>query len=506
MKFANEPILHQDYPDPDVIRVDDTFYMISTTMHFFPGAVILRSYNLMDWEIASYVYDKLDSTCGQILSDDRGIYGKGMWAASLRYNDGIFYVVFVCNDTHKTYLYKSVDINGPWSKSEIEGFYHDCSIYFENGRVYIIYGNRQVYITELESDLSKPKENGLHRLIVQDSDKASLGYEGSHFYKIGDRYYLFLIHSLCDRWLRTEAVFTSDSLMGEFTGGDVFVYENGYRGAGIAQGGIVDDIKGNYFAILFQDRGAAGRIPYVLPCSINNDKVMIFDEGELPFDGKPGYTYTPLVTSEFVNNNGELNYQWQWNHEPQLNLVNFNKLDNSMTLTTKNIVSKLEYSVNTLTQKVAEYRSSISITMNFSGMKDGDEAGLSAFMGCYSYIGVEKSDGNVYLIVKGKNIDKAGNDIWSCEAPLEEDDRVRLTGNSIKLKAVFDCNVEDYAEFYYMNIENNKESIDYIKIGKRHSLAFRLDHFCGCRFGLFYFSKQESGGNVVFSRPEYIVE
>lgn len=44
------PVLPLDYPDPDVIRVDDTYYMVSTTMHFMPGCVILRSYNLADWE------------------------------------------------------------------------------------------------------------------------------------------------------------------------------------------------------------------------------------------------------------------------------------------------------------------------------------------------------------------------------------------------------------------------------------------------------------------------
>lgn len=46
------PIIWADYPDPDVIRVDDTYYMVSTTMHMFPGCVILRSYDLLHWETA----------------------------------------------------------------------------------------------------------------------------------------------------------------------------------------------------------------------------------------------------------------------------------------------------------------------------------------------------------------------------------------------------------------------------------------------------------------------
>lgn len=502
MNFTKEPILHQDYPDTDVIRVDDTFYMISTTMHFLPGAVILRSYNLMDWEIATYVYDKLDSTDGQKLNDGKGVYGKGMWAASLRYHEGLFYVVFVCNDTGKTYLYRAKDINGPWEKSEIEGFYHDCSLYFEGERVYIIYGNRSVYITELKPDLSGPLENGLNRLIVKDSDEARLGYEGSHFYKIGNLYYLFLIHCPSERWLRTEGCFISDSLTGEFKGGEIFIHENGYRDSGIAQGGIVDDVKGNYYAVLFQDRGASGRIPYVLPCSVDGKNVVISEEGELPYDSRKGYKYAPLFTSDFTDENGLLNYQWQWNHEPELSLVDFCKEDNSLKITTGTVCNDLEQAVNTLTQRVTEYHSSLAVTLNFAGMNDGDEAGISAFMGCYSYISVEKQNGKYYLTVKGKDLNKAGDDVWKCDAPVEENYRIEIMQESVRLKMDFDCKDDDYAEYSYdLNLDDR-----FNKVKGKHLMAFRLDHFCGCRFGLFYFSKEKTGGNVIFANPEYNVE
>ena len=110
---VQNPILWTDYPDLDVIRVEDTYYMVSTTMHFMPGAVILRSYDLLHWEIASYVYDTLDSTPAQRLQGEKTIYGQGMWAASIRRHNGKFYICFVANDTHKTYLYQSETIEGP---------------------------------------------------------------------------------------------------------------------------------------------------------------------------------------------------------------------------------------------------------------------------------------------------------------------------------------------------------------------------------------------------------
>ena len=139
------PILNMDFPDPDVIRVEDTYYMVSTTMHFMPGCVILRSYDLRNWEIAGHIYDSLDGTKGQRLQDKRGIYGKGMWAASIRYHKNKFYVCFAANDTGKTYLYHSHTISGNWKKQEIEGFYHDCSLLFDDDdRVYLVYGNTEI--------------------------------------------------------------------------------------------------------------------------------------------------------------------------------------------------------------------------------------------------------------------------------------------------------------------------------------------------------------------------
>ena len=154
----SENAICMDYPDPDVIRVGNTYYMVSTTMHFFPGCEILSSTDLINWNHACYVYEKLDSTNGQTLSDGTGIYGKGMWAATIRYHIDTFYIMFVCNDTHKTYLYTIKSPEGildesysfKWNKQNVEGFYHDCSLLFDNDRegnthIYVAYGNTDVY-------------------------------------------------------------------------------------------------------------------------------------------------------------------------------------------------------------------------------------------------------------------------------------------------------------------------------------------------------------------------
>lgn len=73
------PITKLDYPDVDVIRVENTYYMVSTTMHFMPGCEILRSYDLIHWEHATYVYDRLDGTSGRGLRRMRTFNGKDGW-------------------------------------------------------------------------------------------------------------------------------------------------------------------------------------------------------------------------------------------------------------------------------------------------------------------------------------------------------------------------------------------------------------------------------------------
>ena len=96
------PLTYTDIPDPDIIRVDDTYYMVSTTMYFCPGAPIMKSKDLVHWELVNYVYDYLNDDDVYNLRNGRNAYGKGQWAASLRYQDGIFYCLFIANDQGKT--------------------------------------------------------------------------------------------------------------------------------------------------------------------------------------------------------------------------------------------------------------------------------------------------------------------------------------------------------------------------------------------------------------------
>ena len=503
------PITKLDYPDPDVIRVNDTYYMVSTTMHFMPGCEILRSYDLVHWEHAAYVYDALDHTPGQRLQEDENIYGKGMWAATIRYHQGIFYICFVANDTHKTYVYMSQSIEGPWKKQEIEGFYHDASLLFDEDKNYIVYGNKAIYVTELKADLSGPKEGGVHKKIVWDKDNPILGYEGSHLYKINGKYYVFFIHSRADRWMRCEACFVSDTIDGEYTGGDVLEDTMGYCGQGVAQGGIVDTPEGDWYAILFQDRGAVGRIPVLLPIHWEGDYPVFGENGKVPeeFDVTPtreNHEYQPLVYSDDFKNTYDNLYSmapcWQFNHEPWEGFYRFNHEAGYYEIITAKLCEKVTQAPNTLTQRMRFPSCEGVVTLDASMIKEGDYAGIAAFQGCYGMIAVTKQNGTYHLVMQSKTEDNSKmNATNSKQKEYTEWANITLSSPVVTLKVAVNFDqMADVADFYYQT-ENGFE-----KLGITQKLYFKLDHFCGCRFGLFHYATKELGGSSRFSKFTYL--
>lgn len=503
------PILKADFPDPDVIRVEDTYYMVSTTMHFMPGGVILRSYDLVHWEIVTHIYEKLDSTPGQTLSGGQQIYGKGMWAPSFRYHNGTFYICFAANDTKKTYLYTASKIEGPWKKQYIEGFYHDCSLLFDEDRVYIVYGNTEIHLTELTADLKGPKEGGLDRVIVKEEGSCRLGYEGSHIYKINGKYYVFFIHSPGEDWFRTEACYRADSLEGEFTGRDVLRDDLNYCGQGVAQGGIVDTPEGDWYGILFQDRGAVGRIPVVVPVTWVDDFPVFGEAGRVPEEleiksTRPDYRYEPLfVGDDFYyepNQDGKavLKKEWEFNHEPDDRLWSVTERPGAFRIRTDRLSQKLEEAVNILTQRLAFPGCEITVTLDGSALKPGDYAGLCALQGCFGLIAMTREEDGSYLVMKGRETENPsleGKKIWS---DGEEYERVPLRETTVRLKMAVDFDqMRDEAEFFYL------DGTEWKKLGRTQKLYFKMDHFTGCRVGLFLYSTRETGGAADFMDFRY---
>nr|WP_062319715.1 glycoside hydrolase 43 family protein [Halolactibacillus sp. JCM 19043] len=491
MRIVSQPVIPYDYPDPDVIRVNDTYYMVTTTMHFFPGAEILRSKNLLDWEHQTYVFSTLDETNAQQLMGGEAIYGQGMWAASLRYHEGYFYVLFSANDTRKTYLFVSKAINGPWEKRIVEGFYHDPSLLFEDNRAYIAYGNSTIHLLELNESLTAPKSDGLSRVLVSE-EHPILGYEGAHLQYINGFYYLFLIHSLPTTWRRVQACFRSSSLTGPFEGGDCFNHDRGYLNQGVAQGGLVDTVDGSWYAYLFQDMGAVGRLPIFVPVTFQNDWPVFGVEGDIPATFETSnVAVQPLVTDDDFKEVWATPFgfkpQWQFNHVPRCDYIKHDHDNGEITLKSTGPTTFLS-APNMLTVRTAFPRSIGEITVIGHDLAIGDVCGLGILQGAYRYVGLERESDGVAL---KSVVFREGKEVVTESVPL--------ASSVVTLKAeVVTENMADYVQFFY------RDGHTFIPIGFKEPLTFSLDHFTGARFALFLFSQDMAGGQATFKVFKYV--
>lgn len=508
------PIIKADFPDPDVIRVEDTYYMLSTTMHFRPGAVILRSYDLVHWEIVSHVFESLRGTPEECMQGERCSYGHGMWAGSLRYHEDTFYVCFSSLDTSETYIYSSKQIEGSWVRQVIPEYRHHPSLLFDDEKVYLVSGYEEIQVRELLRDCSGYKTGGLYRTILEPmKDDVYLGYEGSHIQKIHGKYYLFVIYwPKIEPARRTQLYFMADTLEGEFVGGELLRDDRDYHNQGVAQGGLVETLNGKWYAILYQDHGAVGRIPVLVPVRWEKDVPVLGTGGKTPkaleiVSSRPYYQYTPVYTSDdfhYVNDEkgtNRLKQQWEFNHVPDEKNWWIAK-EGGLILRNGKISTNVVHANNTLTQRMMWPGCAAEVTVDAEGLRDGDIAGICALQGCYGLIGITKEHGAYYLVVMERawenisRLDRAPDYL-----PGNVVEKIRLEESKVRIRLNVDFeDMEDTAEFFYQNKKRWK------RVGEPHKLVFRLDHFTGCRFGLFNYATKEIGGEAKFTEFRYIYE
>src|SRR5574344_173093 len=313
--FRN-PVLWADVPDPDVIRVGNDYYMVSTTMHLMPGAPIMHSKDLVNWKTVGYVFNRLTDSPKYDLKGGT-VYGRGQWATSLKYHKGKFYALFAPTDNPggHTYIYTASHVSGPWILTSRMRHFHDASLFFDDDdRVYVVYGTGQM--CELKQDLSGVKPNSEVKLLERDSTETGL-LEGSRMVKVHGKYYLMMI-SWPQGKPRRQLCFRSDNINGPYE--KKVVLQTQFAGFPyVGQGTIVDTQKGDWYGLIFQDRGGVGRVLTLEPCRWIDGWPMLGDEnGHIPeIMEKPvmGYDDGGVVENDDFEGN-RLSLAWQWNHNP----------------------------------------------------------------------------------------------------------------------------------------------------------------------------------------------
>ena len=493
------PIVNADFPDCDVIRVDDTYYFVGTTMYHFPGATILKSKDLVNWEYCANPLERIDGGDAYNLLNGKHHYSQGQWAASLNYHDNRFYLYFICYgrsgvDDTQNILLTATDPEGLWKMEKMSEHYYDSGWLFDDGEngdgyLYVACGIGDIWVNKL--DPVTLKKISSERVITVGN-----GCEGSHMYHIGDYYYIYATYGGTEG---SQTIFRSKKPMGPYEEhqGRVFEHQR------IHQGALVETQTGEWWTVLFKDAGAIGRIPYLEPVQWKDGWPIIGNNGiDVSKNSKPyrkpdvgaehPQTYLP-TNDPFVA--PLLGKQWEWNHNPDNTAWSLTDRPGHLRLNTASVTDHLVSAHNSITQRIiglnpegtASNRYSWcygTIKMDVSAMQEGDVAGLSVFQTPYSFIAVKVQDGKKVLYSERCTFSGQNHKVEETKTGAE------LTSDVIYLRAALNFGTNTCRYQYSYDNQTWKS------FGVQMNMGYTLDFFVGQRFYLFNYATQALGGHV----------
>ena len=527
------PMLWADVPDPDVIRVGDTFYLVSTTMHLMPGGPIMASKDLKNWETVGYIFDKLTDSPKYDLQEGT-VYGRGQWATSLKYHDGKFWALLAPNEPGSmgdTYIFTAEKAEGPWTIHSRLRHFHDATLFFdEDGTPYVFFGTGEM--CQLTRDLKGVVEGSLRHYFQREADERGL-LEGTRVIKHNGTYYALLIsHVYAPGRHRREVCYRTKDLNGTWEKNTVL--ESDFGGFSyLAQGTIVDTPEGDWYGVMFQDRGGVGRVLTLSPVRWIDGWPQLGDEnGKVPETMRPYRSGMPekgIVCSDDFSGE-KLGLHWEWNHNPIDNAWSLKERPGFLRLKTNRVVENLYLAPNTLTQRMEGPTCSGYIAMDISKMKDGDCAGLAAFNGDSGVLIIKKQGKKYVLEMSEQKVsltdrEKAVTNVEvkvietvdlsaafksqtsksrSSSARLLPEGRKKSQIIYLRLDGDFQPGHHDVANFYY-----SLDGENWTKIGtENYRMIFDYRRFfMGTKFGIFNYATKKAGGYVdvdafVYSKSE----
>lgn len=411
--YAN-PVIPGDYSDLDAIRVEDDYYAISSTFQFSPGMVILHSRDLVNWRLAGHVITDLTQISPALNWDKMDRYGKGVWAGSIRYHQGKFWVYF-CTPDEGFFMSTATNPAGPWEPLhklwEVAGWDDCCPFWDDNGQGYLVATNfadtYKIHLFRLSSD---------GRQLRMESDSVihqSKGSEANKLYKINGLYYHF--YSEVKPEGRVTMMHRAKSIYGPYETKQLnHVKKKVDKEPN--QGGLIQVPSGNWWFFTHQGTGDwEGRAACLLPVTwvegwpiigrVGSDTIgnMVWS-AKKPVAGKP--VVIPQANDEFGEST--LPVQWEWNYQPRSDKWSLTERPGFLRLRAFRPVeaqneqdkrSVFHRAGNTLTQRsMRTQRSEVTVKLDISGMADGQWAGLGHFSKSFSLFGIRQQAGVRRLI------------------------------------------------------------------------------------------------------------
>ena len=397
------PVLNADYSDPDVIRVDEKYYMVASDFHFI-GMQVLESSDMVNWQIVSQIYNRFDLPGW----DENKHYGGGSWAPSIRWHEGKFYVYF-CTPDEGLFMSTATDARGPWEQlhcvKAVAKWEDPCPLFDDDGKAYLgrsQHGAGPIIVHKMSADGKTLLDDGV---TVYTGPVA----EGTKWLKRGGYYYLIIPEGGVGYGWQT--VLRSKDVYGPYEK-RVVLEQGSTQVNGPHQGALVDTPDGEWWFYHFQATPALGRVVHLQPARWKDDWPFIGVDIDGNGIGEPVSVWTkpnvaanikvksmlPQTSDDF---NGErLGLQWQWCHNPNNDHWSLTERKGWLTLHAQPSPD-LKNARNMLTQKSMGYQGEATTMMDCRNIVDGTSAGLLCMGREYRGIGV--SNEGIYLEIEGQH-------------------------------------------------------------------------------------------------------
>lgn len=447
------PVLNADYSDPDACRVGDDYYMTASSFEYMPGLPVLHSKDLVNWKLIGHALKR------QPPFDvfDKPQRGKGVWAPSIRYHNGEFYIYYPDPD-FGIYLTKAKNAAGPWSDPVLveggKGLIDPCPLWDDDGQVYLVHayaGSRAgiksvIVVKKLSKEGTKTINEGV---LVYDGHELDPTIEGPKFYKRNGYYYIFApAGGVPTGW---QLVLRSKNIYGPYER-KVVMDQGSTTINGPHQGAWVDTKTGEHWFLHFQDKEAYGRVVHLQPMKWINDWPVIGIDKDGDGKGEPVLSYkkpnvgkiyskqTPAESDEF--NSNKLGLQWQWSANAKATWVFPNASNGSLRLFSAQIpeYAKNLWNVpNVLSQKFPAEEFTVSTKLLFKPNKriENEKTGLTVIGFSYANIALKNTKDGIWLVYTVcKDANKEKPEVETMIKKIDEGKEVYL---SVKIMADAKC-------------------------------------------------------------------
>ncbi|KAL2820623.1 glycosyl hydrolase [Aspergillus granulosus] len=524
--FTN-PVLWEDLPDAEVLRVGETYYMSASSFHFSPGAPVLKSHNLVDWEYIGHSIPKLPPRDRFSLDGKRPIaYGKGVWASTLKFREsnGQFYFYSAIQGTDKTYIYTASSPGGVWTQHPpIERFYYDLGLLIDDDdSMYIAYGTKTIEVAKLDED-------GMTEVTSKVVHTSEAYLEGARMYKIQGAYYIWLTKD----WDTQTVLKSTAGPFGPYEERDVIKgMRSPLAGCGSPhQGALVDTPDGKWYYMAFSDAYPAGRVPVLAPVVFDSEgwPSVVADHPDakgqwrleyphVVVPGGPDVESPAKVSKRYDFVQSSLEPCWEWNHNPDNSKW---KLEGGqLILATATVTESLHLATNTLTLRTAGPGSIATFCIDASKAREGDRAGVSIFRDESAYIGIHKdaAENAMLVYVDGARVGPINAPVgwlngrpvaldWECVSNGSVGAQVPLADHRVWLRIKVDMRATFVGEYQKAArnavFEYSYDGKTFEQLGPAYTLTKSMAGFVGYRFGLFNFATQALGGEIRVSHCDF---